>query len=49
MVSYADEGKKNYESFYQGGYSSLNPDYGNFVGYRLSSAQIGSPTGIIFV
>lgn len=37
---------KNYESLYVGGYSSLNPDYGNFVGYRLESAQIGAPTSI---
>ncbi len=36
----------NYETFYDGGYSSLNPDYGNFTGYRLSGAQISSPTGI---
>jgi len=36
----------NYESFYQGGYSSLNPDYGNFTGYHFDPAQLGSPTGI---
>jgi hypothetical protein len=34
----------NYESFYQGGYSSLSPDYGGFVGYRLPGGQIGQPT-----
>jgi sugar phosphate isomerase/epimerase len=33
-------------TFYSGGYSSLNPNYGNFVGYRLNSSVIGSPTGI---
>ena len=37
---------KNYETFYSGGYSSLNPDYGNFVGFRLGAGAIGSPTGI---
>jgi len=30
-------------SFYQGEYSSLNPDYGNFVGYRLDAPNIGFP------
>jgi len=38
--------KLNYETFYEGGYSSLNPDYGNFSGYRLKGSQISSPTGI---
>ena len=33
----------NYESFYEGGVSSLNPDYGNFSGYRMSAAQLGFP------
>ena len=38
---------KNYESFgFGGGYSSLSPDYGNFVGYRLNAGQISSPTGV---
>jgi sugar phosphate isomerase/epimerase len=37
---------ENYETFYKGGFSSLSPDYGNFVGYRLSPGKIGSPTGI---
>lgn len=32
--------------FYSGGYSSLSPNYGNFIGYRLNSSAIGSPTGI---
>ncbi|MCK5321586.1 sugar phosphate isomerase/epimerase [Candidatus Pacearchaeota archaeon] len=29
------------ESFYEGGASSLSPDYGNFVGYRMSGAGLG--------
>jgi len=37
---------ENYESFYLGGYSSLNPNYGNFIGYRLNAGQISSPTSI---
>ena len=37
---------KNYETFYSGGYSSLNPEYGNYVGFRLSAGALGSPTGI---
>ncbi len=37
---------KNYSTFYTGGYSSLNPDYGNFTGYRMSAANISSPTSI---
>jgi len=36
----------NYESFYTGGYSSLNPEYGNFVGYRLGFGKLGSTTSI---
>ncbi|MAH46630.1 hypothetical protein CMI37_12435, partial [Candidatus Pacearchaeota archaeon] len=36
----------NYEAFQSGGYSSLNPDYGNFVGHRINAGAIGSPTGI---
>lgn len=39
-------GLKNYDTFYTGGYSSLNPDYGNFTGYRMSTANISSPTSI---
>lgn len=31
------------ESFYEGGSSSLSPDYGNFVGYRMSANQLGFP------
>jgi sugar phosphate isomerase/epimerase len=34
---------ESYESFYSGGYSSLSPEYGNFVGYRLPAGQIGFP------
>ena len=33
----------SYESFYEGGVSSLSPDYGNFTGYRMSAAQLGFP------
>jgi len=33
----------SYESFYGGGVSSLSPDYGNFVGYRMSAASLGFP------
>ena len=33
----------SYESFYDGGVSSLSPDYGNFTGYRMSAAQLGFP------
>jgi sugar phosphate isomerase/epimerase len=42
----ADKFVSNYSSIYPGSYSSLNPEYGNFVGYRLQGAQIGSPTSI---
>jgi sugar phosphate isomerase/epimerase len=37
----------NFESFYQGEYSSLSPTYGPFsantMGYRMSAAQLGFP------
>lgn len=33
----------SYESFYSGGYSSLSPSYGNFIGYRLNAATLGAP------
>ena len=33
----------NYEGFYEGSFSSLNSDYGNFTGYRMSAAQLGFP------
>lgn len=34
----------SYESFYDGGASSLSPDYGNFTGYRMNGAgQLGFP------
>jgi sugar phosphate isomerase/epimerase len=33
------------ENIYQGGYSSLNPDYGNFFsGYRMSTELLGTPS-----
>lgn len=35
--------KKSYESFYGGGVSSLSPNYGNFVGYRMSADALGFP------
>lgn len=34
----------NYESFYQGGYSSLNPEYGAFAGYRLPAGKLAQTT-----
>ena len=33
----------NHEGFYKGSFSSLNSDYGNFTGYRMSAAQLGFP------
>ncbi|MFH1237986.1 MAG: hypothetical protein ABIH79_01175 [archaeon] len=33
----------SYESFYEGGTSSLDPDHGSFVGYRMSAAGLGFP------
>jgi len=33
----------SYEGFYEGGMSSLSPDYGNFTGYRMTAAQLGFP------
>ncbi len=33
----------SYESFYDGGVTSLSPDYGNFTGYRMTAAQLGFP------
>ncbi|MBI2046607.1 sugar phosphate isomerase/epimerase [Candidatus Pacearchaeota archaeon] len=35
-----------YESFYQGTQSSLDPQYGNFVGYRVPAGQLGATTSI---
>ncbi len=29
----------NYVSFYEGGYSSLNPDNGNYIGFRMNNGQ----------
>ncbi|MFZ5955856.1 MAG: sugar phosphate isomerase/epimerase family protein [Nanoarchaeota archaeon] len=34
----------NYEYFYPGNFSSMNPYYGGFVGYRLSAENLGAPT-----
>lgn len=34
---------ESYESFYGGGVSSLSPEYGNFVGYRMSADSLGFP------
>ncbi len=31
------------ESFYEGGSSSLSPDYGNFMGYQMSATGLGFP------
>ena len=36
----------NYESFYSGSYSSLSPEYGNFIGYRFPAARLSSTTSI---
>ncbi len=33
----------SYESFYDGGVSSLSPSYGNYTGYRMSASQLGFP------
>jgi sugar phosphate isomerase/epimerase len=33
----------SYESFYDGGITSLSPNYGNFTGYRMTAAQLGFP------
>lgn len=35
----------SYESFYDGGASSLSPDYGGFMGYQMSASQMGFPGG----
>lgn len=37
---------RSYGSFYTGGYSSLSPEYGNFIGYRINASSVGSPTSI---
>jgi sugar phosphate isomerase/epimerase len=34
----------NYESFYEGGYSSLNSENGNYIGFRLGADMLGAPT-----
>lgn len=36
----------NFENFYEGEYSSLNPEYGNFIGKRLPANFFGSTTSI---
>ena len=38
--------KKSYNvsDIYQGGYSSLKPNYGNFTGYRASAGSLGTTT-----
>ncbi len=36
----------SYENIFEGGYSSFNPQYGAYVGYRLEPGKIGSPTSI---
>jgi len=33
-----------YISFYEGGYSSLSPENGNYIGFRLNSGQLASTT-----
>ncbi len=38
-------GEYNINDIYQGGVSSLDPDYGNvFTGYRIPSSKLGAPT-----
>ncbi len=34
----------NYISFYGGGYSSMNPNVGNYVGFRMGAGQLASTT-----
>ena len=36
----------SYESFYTGGYSSLNPEFGNYIGFRLPASQFSATTSI---
>jgi len=31
----------NYESFYNGGFSSMDPDNGNYVGWKIPAGQLG--------
>lgn len=38
-----DYGDVSFESLYQGGGSSFDPDAGNYSGYRLSASQLGFP------
>lgn len=37
------EGVYGSEGFFYGEYSSLSPDYGNFIGYRMNAAGLGFP------
>ena len=39
------KGDYTISDIYQGGYSSLAPDYGNvFTGYRVAAGELGAPT-----
>ncbi len=41
----AKKGEYNVNELYQGGYSALEPGYGDvFTGYRVSPSQLGAPT-----
>ena len=35
-----------YESFYDGNVYSMEPTYGNFLGYRIPAGRLGAPTSI---
>jgi len=35
-----------YESFYEGNIYSMEPTYGNFLGYRIPAGRLGAPTSI---
>lgn len=36
----------SFENIYNGGMSSMDPNGGNYVGYRMNAGTIGSPTGV---
>lgn len=36
----------SFENIYNGGMSSMDPEGGNFVGYRMNAGTIGSPTSV---